>query len=221
MPHHTRYIAPADWDRDFHPMERCVEIWSRWGSNEEGGPHSVQEALRQGHRLGFIGSTDNQFAQPGNGPFGVNQGAACTGVFADGLTREAIWDALHARRCYATTGEKMLLSFTMDGMPMGDHPMNDHLMGAEVCGHSGPRSFMVVAAGTDRLASVEILRNNEVVYRAEPGTLTFADGFTDETPLEDVRLPRANETTQPFCFYYLRVRQVDGHTAWASPIWVE
>jgi hypothetical protein len=99
--------------------------------------------------------------------------------------------------------------------------MNDMPMGSEVSGHIGPRTFSIIAAGTDRLASVELLRNSEVIERAEPDALTFVGEFTDETPLDDVLLPPVNETKQPFCFYYLRVTQVDGHTAWASPVWVE
>ncbi|MCK5805395.1 MAG: DUF3604 domain-containing protein [Lentisphaeria bacterium] len=210
VPHHTRYIAPADWDREFPAMERCVEIWSRWGSNEVGGIHSVQAALMKGHHLGFIGSTDNQFAQPGNGPFGVNRGAACTGVLAEELTRSAIWDAIRARRCYATTGEKMLVNVSLGPAPMG----------SEVTDYTGPRTFAIVAAGTDRLTRIELLRNNEVLHEIRPGELTFAGDLVDDTPLEQVLLPPAYETRMAFCFYYVRITQADGHMAWTSPIWV-
>ncbi len=208
--HHTRYIWPADWGRDLADAERCIEIWSRWGQNEEGGPHSAREALRLGHRLGFMASTDNQFAQPGNGPFGVNDGAACTGVLAPKLDREALFEGLKQRRCYATTGEKMLVNFTLDG----------EAMGSLLADYAGDREFRCVAAGTERLKSIELVRNNEIIRTLEPGKLTFADEICDEDQLEDLWLPPAYEMAAPFVFYYLRVTQVDGHRAWTSPIWI-
>ena len=35
------------------------------------------------------------------------------------LTREAIWEALYNRRCYATQGQRTLLHFALDEYPMG------------------------------------------------------------------------------------------------------
>jgi hypothetical protein len=206
--HHTRYIWPADWDRTIR--DRCIEIWSRWGQNEQGGPHSAQEALRMGHRLGFMASTDNQFAQPGNGPFGVNDGAACAGVFAPELSREAIFDAMDQRRCYGTTGEKMLVNMTLEDRPMGS-VLDDF---------GGDRDFRCVVAGTERLQSVELIRNNEVIATLEPDALTLTATISDQEPLDGVWLEPSQEMTDPFAFYYLRITQVDGHQAWTSPIWV-
>ena len=37
-------------------------------------------------------------------------------VLAEALTREAVFDALHARRCYATTGAPIVLDFTVNGL---------------------------------------------------------------------------------------------------------
>jgi hypothetical protein len=210
VPHHTRYIWPADWERPLAPSERLVEIYSRWGTSELGGPHSVQEALSKGHRLGFIASTDNQMAQPGNGPFGVNDGRGLAAVLATDMTREALYDALKARRCYGTSGEQMLVYFALDEMPMG----------SELEGYTGPRTFTVRAAGTQPLTTVELLRNNKVIRRIEPDALTFSDKMTDDEPLADLLLESRFGPPGRFCFYYLRVKQADGHMAWASPIWI-
>ena len=38
-------------------------------------------------------------------------------------------------------------------------------------------------------------------------------------PFAAVSLPPAPHWPTPFCFYYVRVRQTDGETAWVSPIW--
>ncbi len=208
--HHTRYIWSPDWDRPLDEMERCIEIWSRWGTNEVGGPHSAQVALQMGHRLGFMASTDNQFAQPGNGPFGVNDGAACAGVFAPELSREAIYDAIKSRHCYGTTGEKMLVNFSLHGEPMGSL-LEDY---------AGDRDFRCVAAGTEQIETLEIVRNNEVIATIEPGELTCSATITDQEPLDDLLLEPSYEMKDPFAFYYLRVTQKDGHQAWTSPIWI-
>lgn len=59
---------------------------------EEDG-HYVQDALVQGYRFGMIASGDH---------FGITIAA----VYARGLTRDAVFDALKKRRCYGTTGQK-------------------------------------------------------------------------------------------------------------------
>jgi hypothetical protein len=209
IPHHPCYIWPENWDRPLPDRERCVEIYSRWGTNEVGGTCCVREALRMGHRLGLMASSDNQLSQPGNGPFGNSEGRGLTGVLTNELSREAVYGALKARRCYATSGEQMLVYFALDAEPMGSElPLRD-----------GPREFVARAAGTRELTSVELLRNGEVIARAEPGAMTFDGTLVDDAPLEPLLIePRFG--AEPFCFYYLRVTQRDGHMAWASPIWL-
>ncbi len=210
IPHHPCYIWPEDWDEALPERERCVEIYSRWGTNEVGGGGcSVQAALRKGHRLGFVANSDNQLAQPGNGPFHMNKGRGLTGVLAPELTREAVYEALRARRCYATSGEQMLVYLALGEEPMGSElPLMD-----------GPREFVARAAGTRKLTSVELVRNNEVIARVEPNAMSFDGVLMDEEPMEAV-LVEAEFAAQPFCWYYLRVTQEDGHMAWASPIWM-
>jgi hypothetical protein len=83
----------------------------------------IREAMERGLIVGFVGATDDHSGRPGaswptaNG-FLPKRGAL-TAVSARELTREAIWEALKARRCYATTGERMLLDVRADGHPMG------------------------------------------------------------------------------------------------------
>ena len=164
---------------------------------------------RKGHRLGLMASSDNQLAQPGNGPFHMNKGRGLTGVLAPELTRRAVYDALWARRCYATSGEQMLVYFAL-----GDAPM-----GSELPLQGGARQFTVRAAGTRKLTSVELLRNNEVIAREEPDAMMFDGVLADDAPVESV-LVEGKYAERPFCWYYLRVTQEDGHRAWASPIWM-
>lgn len=122
-------------------------------------------------------------------------------VLAPELTREAIYEALMARRCYATTGERMYLDFRVDGSPMG----------SEVIAN-GDVSIHAEVAGTDRIRLVEVLKNNKVIHSVE------GDSELEELVLTD--LPRG-EGYEGEDWYYLRVTQHDGNMAWSSTIWVQ
>ena len=103
----------------------------------------------------------------------------------------------------------MLVNFTLEEAPMG----------SLLRGWSGERQFRCAVAGTERLQSVELIRNNEIVATVTPGGMTFTGTIDDSEPLDGLLLEPAREMTHPFAFYYLRVTQVDGHQAWTSPIW--
>ena len=67
----------------------------------------------QGLRLSTIAASDDHRSQPGKPHWGL------AAVRAPALTREAIFDALHARRTYGTTGQRILLDFRVNDAPMG------------------------------------------------------------------------------------------------------
>ena len=114
-----------------------------------------------GHRLGFVGGTDSHYGLANQGSYHVNDGNGLACVVAPELTREAIWQALYDRRCYATTGDRILLDFTIDGKPMGsDNPADLRSV--------GPRHVRMRAAGTASFTRVEVIRNNQVVFSADP-----------------------------------------------------
>ena len=208
FPHHLKFIHGTDWDVPPNPMEPVMEICSRWGSSECGGNHSAQYALSQGRRLGFVGGTDNHLGQPGAGTHGYNEGQGWVAVLAPELTREAVYDAIKARRCYATSGAKILLSVAL----------GDQLMGAEIAGWSGSRTLRITAAGARPIDRLEVIRNGEVVYEERPMSFTVDTAFEDTQPLEfkDAAFP----SLSPFCYYYVRVTQRDRRQAGSSPIWL-
>ena len=166
VPHHIGYGPGArgiDWDAFDATRSPVVEVVSTHGASDEGsgsipsfhtmGPFhaqgSLDEGLRRGHRFGVIGGTDHHAGYPGH------HGGGRTAVLADALTREELFAALRARRCYAATGDAIELAFEVDGTPMGAE-------GVSV----GPRSIAARARGADAIASLEVLRNGQLIASA-------------------------------------------------------
>jgi len=157
---------------DFHDpeLEPVVEICSCHGRFE----WLFEDAVRRGYRVGVVATGDDHTGRPGasypvGDKFGVRNGL--TAVVTGSLTREAVWAALTSRRCYATTGERILLDFAVDGSPMG----------SEVSCRAHPVCEVRVV-GTAPLYSVEIKRGLEVAYshpvapRRDPSLLRVAWG---------------------------------------------
>ena len=129
-----------------------VEICSAWGVFE----WLTEDALRRGARIGFAGGSDDHTARPGFASppphhFGIRGGL--TAALATACTREALWDALKARRTYATTGVRILLNVTANGHAVGS-----------AFSTGGPVELAVHVVGTAPLWHVEVLRWPEVIY---------------------------------------------------------
>jgi hypothetical protein len=134
-----------------------------------------------------------------------------TAVFARELTREAIWEALLARRCYATTSTRILLDAAVNGLGMGTErrvtPANRNRFRR--------RTVTVRAIGTYPLDRVVIVRNGEEVYEEK------AAGMEAEVVWEDGdALSRVRDRGVRGVYYYAKVYQEDGGIAWGSPVWL-
>jgi Protein of unknown function (DUF3604) len=224
VPHHpAAKIFPVPWDQYDPEFQRLVEVYSTWGNSEyPGGPrqirvdggaapgHFVQDALAAGQRLGFVGGSDSHSGRPGYAAHGriyfdydysypdtrVYTGGI-TGVYAEELTREAVFDALVNRRCYAASGVRIVVDFRA----------NDHWMGEDFT-TGDPPHFSAKIIGTAPIESVTLVKNNADYLRIK-GTSHKAEFEHTET-----------EPPQGTDFYYLRVVQVDGEMAWSSPVWI-
>ena len=127
-------------------LEPVIEIYSGWGLFE----WFLNEALRRGMKVGFVAGSDDHKGRPGAAPpgvhtFGVYGGLTC--ILAKELTREEIFKALKARRCYATSGQRILLEVTCNGHQMG-----------EEFDIEGKPTFQCNVMGTEGIESVEIFR---------------------------------------------------------------
>lgn len=216
IPHHPLHFMGWEHDPEF---QRLFEIYSMWGLSETAnddcafshpvkyhhGGFSYQDALARGYRLGVTGGGDNHDSLPGirygTDPWRKGKMAQRPGlvaVYAKENTREAIFDALWNRRCYATTGNRMLIDFRINGA----------LMGSELKGIN-ERKIEITAIGEGKLDYVAVIKNGEEVYKQ------LAD--TDEAHLTWVDPSPSSQLD----YYYLKVRQKNGAQAWSSPVWVE
>lgn len=218
IPHHVK--TWTDWSFYNPEFEPVMEIYSCWGQSENPSQEKwdkgmtpgagAWEALRRGYRLGMIASSDNHVGMPGRSyphdrqihtPFPGGLAA----VWAPELTREALFDAVRARRCYGTTGARIILEFSVNGQPMGGE--------VEVTHARAPRRIQVNAHGTDAILSLEVLCNGQVVETVVPGprqqSTTIALTWEHKSPLAST------------AYYYVRLKQADGEMAWSSPVWVD
>lgn len=190
-----QHILSYEFNRMRNPEQRANVSYP--------GPHYAQDWLMAGRRLGFIASSDEHTGQGGRRHGGV------AAVFAGDLSRDGIFNAVRARRCYATTGERILVEFTIDGIPMGQEAVRPK--GARL-------AISLNVWGTDRLLRVEILK-----YRF--GVDTAFRQILSEIP-QPASLDAAYSCEDVFetdAVYYARVTQAPLEwpgMAWTSPIWI-
>ena len=176
----------------------------------------VQNALALGWRVGFTGGGDMHLSHPGDDvrsgypPLAYRPGL--TGVWAVENSRRELWRSLTERHCYATTGARMILRMSVNGLPMGSEL---------VLGEDEKRSIEFSAIGTGKIASVELVRNNRIFGSVEPDREEVSLSWTDDEDFNLAALPPVKWSRRPFIFYYTRILQADGEMAWTSPVWVE
>ena len=199
--------GPVAIDWSFEPpleLEPVTEVVSVHGQSESlATPGAIYDPvptnflldqLRTGLKVGFIGSTDGHDGHPGLGHLNAPSGGLA-GILATERTREAVYEALMARRTYATNGVRAILRFEVGGKPMG----SDLSAGK-------PYEAMVRVVGTAPIAKIE------VVDGQGHSTLVTGDGsaLLHHTWTIEARQPRD--------LLYVRVHQVDGGLIWSSPV---
>lgn len=223
---------------NFQPdFERVVEIYNAWGSSEcslkDGNPRpisspskkgvqatddgSIVKALRNNCRFGFVagGLDDRGIYSSFYEEMQTQYSPGLTAILSTAHTREALMLALQNRSCYATTGERIILGFSIAGAQMGSELNTKAKPGLALNRHiSG------YVAGTAPLEEVMIFRNGLAFKKLETKSYFFDFAIDDLENLSKVTLSSPDHRP-PFVFYYLRVIQTDGHMAWSSPIWVD
>lgn len=151
--------GPPDWSHPTDPrIERLFEITSVHGVFEE----SYQKHLSTGQRLGASASGDNHTTSMGNSYPGLNfvMYNGLTGVYANGKTRNEIWDGLYERRTFAVTNAtRMLLDFSVNGEQMG---------GQLPLGLNSTADIAARVSGTAPLLRVDVIKDNKVIHSESP-----------------------------------------------------
>jgi len=212
------YVMGTSWTEVNDNLENVVEIYSSHGSsesmkgnyrplvnNKEKG--SVIWALNNGFKLGFIGGGDDHYSHPGcparqykmkNLVPILRYKPGIAAIFSDRLDSKNLIQSLNQRKCYATTGERMWLKIKIDSA----------LMGQTIDVHKSP-VIIVTVCGTNKLESVELLKNGNVVAIRVPSNDRIKFAF------EDTDLKKGDTA-----YFYARSTQFDGERGWTSPIWV-
>ncbi len=230
VPHHPAGgPIPINWTFASDPLiEPVVEITSAQGSSEAHDAkglihkairgHTVREALIRGATLGFVGGGDSHDGHPGlshlSPAYGFRPGhdmdqeqlgnGGITGIFAEKLTRKAIFEAIRSRRVYATSGPRILLQVSLDGHPMGSMVPASALSKAP--------ALKVDCVTPAEIGEVDLIRTGFVrknIVSLNPGTSQRSLAFTH--PVHPLK---------PGEFLYIRIIQKNGGTAWSSPIFV-
>lgn len=192
---HPADLFKVNWDEIDDELTNAVEVWNSAanGDNEPGFGNALW-ALRAGFRLGLVGVSDDHHSDRALPLLGTG----LTGCPAAALTREDLLDALRARRCWATNGERIEVALEVDGTPMGGEltaPLGSHVR------------VSASALATRAPVVVELLRNGEVVRRVRCASANCA-------------LDASVAVAEPHTFLYARIAQAGGGRAWSSPVWV-
>ncbi len=212
------YVMGTSWTEVDNEIEKVVEIYSSHGSSEAFSGNyrplvnnkkkgSVIWALNNGFKLGFIGGGDDHYSHPGcpirqhemkNLVPILRYRPGIAAIFSDKLSSKNLIQSINQRSCYATTGERIWMKITIESALMGEE--------VEV---SKPPIIIITVCGTDKLESVELIKNGDVIAIRVPSSDRIKFAFEDKT------LNKGDAA-----YYYIRSTQFDGERGWSSPIWV-
>ena len=214
VPHHPVFkIVDPDLDRN-------VEVCSSWRVCIEEVDFIVR-LLQDGEVLGFVACSDSHRAVPG-------LGGALTGLFAEDLTPEALYDAYRQRRTIATQGFPIFCDFWAGGTFIGGR--------SDI---SGVPEIEATVRARREIALVQVLRDGWPIYAETPHDTGCAFRLVDEgvgpgTHFYYLRVklvgdssfnydPQENVLHRPFTQegrYPGNLARARGVFAWTSPVWL-
>ena len=207
IPHHVAdEVHPTSWEERDEEIEPVVEIFQCRGNSEYPGcPREnnlsrhqtthfkeafIDYALsKKQHKLGFIASGDHN-----------SMGVGLAALWVKELSRFGIIEALRARRCFATTGDKLKIDFAI----------NDQMMG-QTLKSNNKLNMNISVKSVSPLKSVELLKNSKVIKTWE---------LTKDQTKFSTKLQQSENGQDPI-YYYVRAIQQDEEIVWSSPIFIE
>ena len=184
------FKAFSGYSPELDPVISLIEVGSGAGTEYQTAYDAYIQALDKGWHLAPTNNHNNH-----EGQFGLAD-TARTVILAKELTEESLYEAMKARRVYATEDADLGIYYTLDGAVMGSL-----LRGSQV----GERAELTVKLfdPTDAaLGTVEVIGpGGQVAASAEAAaTLSFS-------------LPIAD-------YYFIRITQPDGDIAVTAPVWI-
>lgn len=255
--HHSGY--GFDMRRKYPDELKLLEIYSMHGQSEyydndtplslekqrnrknagKKGYYYAMDAWALGKKWYTVGGSDIHFGQPG-----IHYDGLCA-MYTNELSRSGVFNALKKGTTYETTGERIILEFTINGNPMGSQIK---------CESGEELNFNISVNGTDQLQKVEVfgcpyIEGNQNV---NVGELMFSE---DDPQVEEATKSwktifakdeiYAMDDTENFnipapdkkMVYYVKITQknlielpckLEGQNfyqmrpvvAWSSPIWI-
>jgi len=238
----------TDWSEIYvnSNIQPLVEIYSRHGSSESALCNdervndfkescSVEAALTSwlsthnpGYKLGITGGTDTHYGKPGDVEeissnvdtrLGYWTGGV-TSVWVNTIDRQAIWNGLKGKNCYATSGARIKLEFTArlgtEIVPMGGTLTHNVSLSNS---HYGQVNLHIFAQGSGaNITRVQIFKNGTILYDRSENNLTvhvdYQDNLKEDYAYYRVKVWQENSSnTLPNNIPYER--------AWSSPVWIE
>lgn len=168
------------------------------------------EAMERKIKLGFCGGSDDHRGQVGDSSpnareWALSKQSGLIAVYAKSLTRKGIWEAIQAKRVYATNGARIILSFCVD----------DNIMGSEIeVKKDDTLEFDIKVVLDGFMDRIEVVRQTDTIGRICPYDHYKHNRIAQyQTTFKDKVKSGLNG-------YYIRVYQSNGGIAWSSPIWV-
>ena len=186
FPHHLAYrrgTRGVNWDALDPALSPVAEIVSMHGLSETSmgnrpflhsmgpgdGGSTVRHGLGLGHVFGFLGNTDHHSGYPGS--YGHGRSA----IYAPENGRDALWDALRARRTNALTGDCAHLFTVIQGVPQG----------GIVAPGAAPVLDLEAVAGSF-IDCVDVIRNGDIVHRVTPDLTPAPVEAGDDEAMETI-----------------------------------
>ena len=155
---------------------------------------ACNRALAAGYHLAFSSNQDNHCANWG-AAYG-NRSAILVKRDVP-LSRDSLFEALRARRVFATMDKHAQLIFTANGRMMGER--FDNL---------GPLRLAVGFSNARGRQPAAI-----TIFQGVPGANGSVTALSDQASIDFTPAPGPH-------FYYARVTQDDGNLVWSAPVWV-
>ena len=192
------FIDFGYWDAVVDTRMYMVEVGNGEGQIGAGGYYPSYEqyimALDKGWHVAPTNNQDNHKGRWGN----AND--ARDVILTDDFSESGIYEALRARRMYATEDKNLDLDYTVNGNMMGSIIDVPEKLNFEISFNDPDR--------TDSIAKVELVVNSGKV------------AYTWDSAADLTKGSVSVELAPEYTYYFVRVTEADGDLAVTAPVWV-